>query len=255
MTYTEDIIDDQDLDEGSEYPSAFGITFSPQVQGIAIAIVGLIGAIYVGFSFIKPAWEEVQTLKTTRQEKQDQISGLKKGDPQALKDLENKLRQTEALKPQILALFANDNTGTSFLVDLNRSILEQAKLLSFAPDIIEDPIIRDGSFGTELDGKVKLQSFNLEIEGSFEQVQTVIRNLERYQPLMFISNIRTEASGERAIKFEPGKATPIIPDIKTNLSIEFIVPRSPEEIKAEEEAAAAAAAAAAAPPPEAAPPQ
>jgi type IV pilus assembly protein PilO len=39
MTFTEEYLgDEDDLQGGSEYPSAFGITFTPRISGIAIGV-------------------------------------------------------------------------------------------------------------------------------------------------------------------------------------------------------------------------
>ncbi|NJN75915.1 MAG: hypothetical protein HC796_06500 [Synechococcaceae cyanobacterium RL_1_2] len=57
------IIDDQEL-QSPQYPEAFGITFTPKVTGILIAIAGVAGAGYLVWKLVLPAQEQYAGLQT-----------------------------------------------------------------------------------------------------------------------------------------------------------------------------------------------
>ena len=63
MTFADDFALDEKELEG-DYPSAFGITFTPMVSGIAIAVAGITLAIYGFTRYVQPAKEEYQQKLT-----------------------------------------------------------------------------------------------------------------------------------------------------------------------------------------------
>ncbi|MEB3228143.1 MAG: pilus assembly protein, partial [Synechocystis sp.] len=71
-TSTTTIIDEE-FDASADYPTAFGITFTPQVSGIALGIVGVVGMVYIVLNFFLPAWDEYQQLKSDEAAKQAQV--------------------------------------------------------------------------------------------------------------------------------------------------------------------------------------
>ncbi|MGL5033341.1 MAG: PilN domain-containing protein, partial [Microcystaceae cyanobacterium] len=83
MTFTEDYtttqIFDTEFDANANYPTAFGITFTPQITGIGLGVLGLVGSFYVLFTFFLPAWDEFQKLKTDEAAKQQEVDTQKAG--------------------------------------------------------------------------------------------------------------------------------------------------------------------------------
>ena len=73
MTFSEEFNStetDTDFEElGSSYPTAFGITFTPRIIGACLGVLGLVGSIYVGLSFVKPAYDNYNELKATEAQK------------------------------------------------------------------------------------------------------------------------------------------------------------------------------------------
>ena len=53
MTFADDFASEELLEE--DYPSAFGITFTPKITGIAIAVAGITLAIYGFMKYVRPA--------------------------------------------------------------------------------------------------------------------------------------------------------------------------------------------------------
>ena len=80
MTYSDDYpststttIIDEEFDDSADYPTAFGITFTPQVSGIGLGIVGLVAMLYVILNFLMPALTDYNQLKQDEADKQAQI--------------------------------------------------------------------------------------------------------------------------------------------------------------------------------------
>ena len=62
--YSTTTIIDEEFDASADYPTAFGITFTPQITGIALGVVGVVGMVYILISFFLPAWNDYQQLKS-----------------------------------------------------------------------------------------------------------------------------------------------------------------------------------------------
>ena len=104
MTFTEEYLgDEDDLQGGSEYPSAFGITCTPRISGIAIGVLGLLGSLYLALNWLLPMYDQYQKLKTDEITKQDQITQRKIGDlDRKIEALQIQLQQKESQKQQVL---------------------------------------------------------------------------------------------------------------------------------------------------------
>ena len=71
MTFADDFLDeDKGLD--GDYPSAFGVTFTPMVIGIVLGIFGLVGAGYIYTKVASEARTKYQAIKTQLDQKQGQ---------------------------------------------------------------------------------------------------------------------------------------------------------------------------------------
>ncbi|PSF39363.1 pilus assembly protein [Aphanothece hegewaldii CCALA 016] len=242
MTYTEEYLpqEDQDL-EGSDYPTAFGITFTPKVSGIALALGGLLGSAALASNWVLPLNESYQKLKADEQAKQEQIEQQKSGKlDERYQTLELQLKQKEALKLQVLALFANEASLDTILLDINQLFKNRnVELTSFEPEADGTKIIEDGSLGTAVDKKLKRQSYNVNITGAFEPTQSVIRDLERLQPLILIKDLKTTLEGNQKtdaflLVDTATKTSKIIPKanqkVTTTMRLDVIMPLTPEEL-------------------------
>ena len=109
----------------------------------------------------------------------------------------------------------------------------------------EKPVlIEDGSFGIEVNSKLKRSIVNVDIEGDFEQTQSIMRNIERLQPLLLVKNYNSRLS---APEMSDDKDNPVqigIGKLTTTFALEALMPLNTEEAAD----LAAKAAAAAAPP-------
>ena len=140
MTFTEEFSTQaEEFDSGASYPTAFGITFTPQITGIALGVLGLVGAFYVLSTFFLPAWDEFQKLKADETTKQEQVNQQKSGQlDRKLIDAESRLKQSETRKAQVLALFADPNSLKTLLLDIHKFfVARNVKLESFLIIIIK----------------------------------------------------------------------------------------------------------------------
>ncbi|AFY53274.1 hypothetical protein Riv7116_0684 [Rivularia sp. PCC 7116] len=226
-------------ESSSAYPVVFGITFTPIVSGILIGVLGLAGAGYMLLNIVMPAWETFTEKKGTKEQLEIDIQG-KEAKLQSIDELNAKLAKSKRQQSQVLGVFANEKTLDTLLIDLNRLIeagnaqlgsnAVKAKLQKFAPDSEGTQPVVDGSLGAEVDGKLKRNSTEVVIRGTYEQTQSIIRNIERLQPLLIVKDYESELEPENIEEGKPRRTGPT--PITTTFKLEALVPMNPEEVAA-----------------------
>ncbi|MCX7596450.1 MAG: type II secretion system protein M [Fischerella sp.] len=245
MTLSEDLnfVEVGKLEEGgfSTYPVAFGITFTPKIIGILVGVLGFSGALYMLLNLVVPAWDTFQQQQAKQSELQGQID-QKKATIKQMDKVKQELADVKQQQTQVLGLFANEKTLDTLLLDLNRLVeagnskipanAVRAKLRKFVPVSDKAEPITDGSLGPQLDGKLKRKSVNIEIIGTYEQTQSILRNIERLQPLLIVRDYQSTLAPEPAP--EPGKTLVRIgpAPISTSFQLQALMPLTPEEIAA-----------------------
>lgn len=250
MTMSQDFnFDAQGGEFGSEtsYPVAFGITFTPKIIGIVVGSLGFAGAAYMLLNMVMPTWESFQNKQIQANDLQSQVE-QKKASIQQIGQVKAELAQAKQETIQVLSLFANEETLDTLLLDINRLIESsnaevsanavRAKLKRFVPASQPAEPIKDGSLGAIVDGKLKRSSINVEIEGTFEQTQSIVRNIERLQPLLIVKNYQarlspqqaTDSSGEEVIRVGPAPIT-------TSFELQALMPLNSQEVAAAVQAA------------------
>lgn len=120
MTISEEFISFEDNDEvAPTYPAAFGVTFTPTVSGVLIAVLGLAGSVYLILNLIMPAWQKHQELVASQNQKQSLVE-QKQASLRQREKIEAELAQAKQQQTEVLALFANERTLDTLLLDLNR---------------------------------------------------------------------------------------------------------------------------------------
>lgn len=248
MTFSDDFIT---VGEGQELkgvddnsPSLFGIKLTPQISGILIAVALLALAAYLANSYVMPLWQKYGELTADRDLKQSQVA-QKQANVKQGKELKKDLETAKKDQTEILSLFANEKTLDTLLLDINRLVDSGnsttggtvSKLQKFEPVNQSAEIINDGSFGSEVNGKLKRRIINISLTGNYEQTQSIFRNMERLQPLLIV-NEYTSTLQQDPVDPTTGRLPPA--SINTAFKLQALIPATPEE-------AAAAAAAAAAP--------
>jgi type IV pilus assembly protein PilO len=247
MTFSDDFItvgEGQELQGADNSPSLFGIKLTPQISGILIAVALLALAAYLANSYVMPLWQKYGELTADRDLKQSQVT-QKQANIQQSKELQKDLATARKNQTEILSLFANEKTLDTLLLDINRLVDSGnstaggtvSKLQKFEPVNQSAEIINDGSFGSEVNGKLKRRIINISLAGNYEQTQSIFRNMERLQPLLIV-NEYTSTLQQDPVDPTTGRLPPA--SINTAFKLQALIPATPEE-------AAAAAAAAAAP--------
>ncbi|GAC1469849.1 MAG: hypothetical protein NVS2B14_15510 [Chamaesiphon sp.] len=238
MTYTEDFISnepDQEFLDEPGYPSAFGITFTPRIGGIIFAVLGLLGAGYLMISQVLPTFQNNQDLQKKIEDTQEQIK-QKQNSQQKINLAQENLDAAKLKKKDVLALFANEKTMDTLLLDINRFInARQGKLLSFVPEQ-QGAVVNDGSLGIDLNNKLKRQNVAIQLEGSFDQIQSIMRSIERLQTLLLVQDFQVQVGGQNPQKLvvnKQGQAVAIGPaTLQTSFKLQLLKPLTPEETAA-----------------------
>jgi hypothetical protein len=241
MTFADDFNADKAMGmEGTpDYPKIFGITMTPIASGIGCAVLGVIGAGYILMNMAMPVWNDFQKIGGEKLNKESQLQQLQGGSAdKIIAELNGQLEQKNKLKSQVTGLFADSKDLDTLLLDINSFIVaNQAKLVKFTPEV-ETKVIDDSSFGEAVDKKLKRQTYNLTLEGTFPQIQGVLRSIERLEPLMTIRDYKSEPVDKQVLALLPtqpdrGQVIPVSQmKIKTEFKLDAIIPLSAEEIEA-----------------------
>jgi type IV pilus assembly protein PilO len=245
MTYSSDLID-SDLASNTSflappaYPSIFGITFSPIVSGMCLAVVGAGISGYMYGSFLKPQFDKNQELESKLSQTQEQIQ-LRKDNGKKITEAQKNLDRVNAQKQIITGLFASDKKLDTLLLDLNKLVnIRQGQLQKFAPEL---PVagssgssgaapVTDSSLGGALNYKIKRKTVSIEVNGNFEQMQSILRTIERLDQLLIIKDFRADVD-KTTVKVLVDANGKLIPQpeatIKTSFKIQALIPMTPEE--------------------------
>ncbi len=240
--------------EESSGQELFGIKLTPQVQAIAIAVIGLGIAGGIGYQFVMPEiqktaeiQQKISEAKTTQLSLQTQIK--KRAEAEA------KQEQAKQRRADVTSMFASDAGATTLLLDMTQLVNRinmgvegdqgKAKLTKFEPDILPAPtaatatvdpdILKDTSFGASLAGKLRRKKYKVEFEGNFAQTRSFMRNLELMQSLLVVRNLKSElaeASQTIEVDFLKGKIVPVQKPqtkLKTAFDLHALLPLKQEE--------------------------
>ncbi len=247
-SYNEDNVPADDFEELPEYPTAFGITFTPQIIGICLGVLGVLITGYIIMNFVTPAWTNYQTNVNEKKDRLNQVNQqefsvlLRKID-----DLKAEIIKAEEDQRQLYSLFADNKTVNTLLLDINKFVTErQANIVSYQPEQWEPQTITDSSLGSAVNNKLKRQVVNMTMEGTFVQIQSVLRNIEQLQPLLLLKNFNSEVIETPSLLWDEKQLkTQGEPKLKTSFTMELILPLTAQELeqsqKAEEAAKAAEA--------------
>jgi len=278
MTLTGNMVPGEpNFETGPNYPVVFGVTLTPMISGLLLALAGLAGAAYLFLNFVQPEWQKYQELDAKVKDQEAQLQEKAKIE-QSIKDAQAKLAAAKKQQQDVLSLFANENTLNTILLDINRQVDDRnadlaerrknklaacpawvrnntrqiedqvgdlavkAQLRKFVPDPKVSGIITDGSYGSQVNNKLKRQVANVSFEGNFNQTQSILRSLERLQPLLIFRNVDFALGGDAnrppARLFEiRGDTVQFLPNcqpeakIVTSFQLEAPLPLTPEDMK------------------------
>jgi type IV pilus assembly protein PilO len=255
MSYSSDLIDSDLSPETSflaapAYPSVFGISFSPMILGAGIAVIGGAISAYFFISSLQPQLAKNQELDSKLAQTQEQIN-LRKDNAKKIAAAEKERDRVIAQKQVVTGLFASDKKLDTLLLDLNKLInIRQGELQTFTPDAPVPgatgssgaAIVTDGSLGAALNNKVKRKGVKIDVSGNFEQIQSILRTIERLDQLLIIKDFHADvdASAQKIVIDAQGRVVPSAPaKIKTSFKIQAMIPLTAAETPAPPPAAPA----------------
>jgi type IV pilus assembly protein PilO len=241
MTMSEDlnIVQADDFQESSSAgPVVFGISFTPKIIGILVGVLGFGGGAYMLLNMAMPAWDTYQQQQTKKNDLQVQID-QKKATTSQINQVKQQVAQAKQEQIQVLTLFANEKTLDTLLLDLNRLVESgntqlppnavRSELKRFVPTSTKPEPITDSSYGTLVNGKLKRTTINVDIIGTYEQTQSILRNIERLQPLLIVKNYQSNLAPEAPSTPEnPLRRVGPAP-ITTSFQLEALMPVNPSE--------------------------
>jgi type IV pilus assembly protein PilO len=247
MTYSEDLMNTTQLDDTTyladapNHPVIFGLTLSPLLIGGVVGVIGLIAAGFCAVTYVMPKFQANQELQTKVNDVNQQIQDRKNNEIK-IAEAEEKFKVATAQREAVLNLFANDKKLDTLLLDLNKLVNErQGELRKFVPDSAGTGTINDGALGSALNGKIRRKSIDVEMTGGFEQIQSILRTVERMDRFLILKDFKADLRNP-ATNTGVANTTGAAPKLKAGFKLQAIIP-----LTTEENAAAAAAAAAAAP--------
>ena len=233
MTFADDFASDELLEE--DYPSAFGITFTPPIIGIAIAVAGITLSIYGFMKYVKPAQATYQQTITQKDTLQAQLNSIKSGDLQLkLAQLQSDLNEKKVLKARVLSMFTSEDDLETLLIDLNKFIAtNQGNLTQYQPDS-NVSTVSDASLGSGVQGKLKKKGISMTFEGTFNETKQILQDLERLQPLLMVQSISSTVTEEPTAILTSSNSS-IVPqkqaELRTQIRLDAILPMSQAELE------------------------
>jgi len=250
MTFAEEFVAGNE--GGAPQPTFMGLAISPIVVGVILGVLGAAGAGYIGFTMVKPVFDENTALKTEITDLQSQIDA-QKGNLGKIAIAQEKVDSAKLRREEMLAFFAKDDALQTLLLDFEAIVQQQKGLKLDALSLGGDPVvITDGSLGESANGRFKQQAMTLNVTGTFEQVRGLLQSLEKFEPIVQVTTMNLSSSPPtQKIQVAPNGKIQVFQEnveLTTTLSLQVIVARSQAELdkEAAEKAAAEAAAAAAA---------
>lgn len=178
MTFTDDFVPVEDAEalEGPSYPSAFGIELSPKVQGIALAVLGVGGAIFLFTRLVSPVQTQLSEIQLRIEEKEttleNQAASLRQ-----IEEVQAELDRVLSQREGIYSLLGDPTSFDTLLLDTNQQIersnasiagaiagnlteaqsatltsigLSQQQVNRVIQELAEDPVAQRGAFTSEL---------------------------------------------------------------------------------------------------------
>lgn len=247
--------EDADFIDEPMNPVVFGVELSPTIIGVLLALVGIAGAAYLFIKVAQPVAEANSALRSDIATKEGQLVSQ----AQQLEDvakLEAELERAMQRRRNVYSLFANEETMDTLLLDINQRIettnaslngvraqilergidpiLLEAQLEQFSPG--EKIVVEDGTLGDGINGKLRRETYEINFSGDYAQTQNILRNLERLEPLLMVSNFRINGNQE-VLETVIGSTGEVVVDpkskLETTFQIDALIPTSDVDVPPE----------------------
>lgn len=220
------------------YPKVFGISITPTVGAILLILLGVIGAYFLWANLVQGSVQKNQELKADIADKEQQIAN-QEDTQKRIAEAKTRLQTAQQLQADVRSLFASEDSLNTLLLDINERVqsvnagitdpTKRASLSRFDLNEEESGVISDSSLGTEVNGKLERRVYDVAVKGSFPQTQSIIRNIERLQPLLVVSNFKSDLdrTTQKIVLDDRGRLAPASqPDtqITTTFQLGALVP-------------------------------
>lgn len=212
------------FDDEPDYPEIFGITFTPTVSGIAIGVGGLLIAAYLAWSQVLPAWKDLSSLNQEKETKQKQLDQISSGQIDVIiAQKKAELGESQILKQDVMQLFTNEKNLETLLLDVSTfANLSNIQINSYVPTS-EKQVLADDSLGSLATNNVQVKNYNLNLEGTFSQLQLFLQDLERLQPLLIVKNLNTSTLEPPTYLLENDQLLTVgEPTLKTTVTVQAV---------------------------------
>ncbi|MEY2976206.1 MAG: hypothetical protein RLZZ435_343, partial [Cyanobacteriota bacterium] len=114
MTFAEEFVAGN---EGEAPQATFlGLAISPVIIGVILAVLGAAGAGYIGFTMVKPVWDENTALNTEITDLTGQVES-QKASLSKIAQAQEKVDSAKLRREEMLAFFAKDEALDTILLD------------------------------------------------------------------------------------------------------------------------------------------
>ncbi|MEM6836134.1 MAG: hypothetical protein AAF609_04695 [Cyanobacteria bacterium P01_C01_bin.120] len=123
MTFTDDFVPVEDAEEleGPSYPSAFGIELTPKVQGIALAVLGVGGAIFLFTRLVNPVQSNLAEIRQRVEDKEETLAN-QEASLRQIEEVRDELDRVLTQREGIYSLLGDPNSFDTLLLDTNQQI-------------------------------------------------------------------------------------------------------------------------------------
>lgn len=233
------------------------LVITPQIQGIAIAVVGVVLAGVVGWKLILPAMTQTQELETKISELNNNIEGNKKRKAK-LQEVTNQLEIAKQEKENVMALFGKNDFLETLLFDVNKIVVEnhKATIQKFNPvkssnsgwilgetpaGAAAQPAAAQPAAGAaaappgpKLSEAIEGVTIEVEMQGKWEQQQAALQDLERLPAMVLMDQfvLEVDRSNQKLLSSAVNQYTPQgEPKLSTRFNLLAVVPLSAEELE------------------------
>jgi type IV pilus assembly protein PilO len=238
------------------------LKITPQIQGVAIALVGVALAGVVGWKLILPAMTQSQELEAKISELNNNIEGQKKRKAK-LQEVTDMMENAKQEKENVMALFGKNDFLETLLFDVNKIVVEkhQGTIDKFNPaknsssDWIlgktpagegEQPAAAAPAAappaggaaaapaGPKLSEAIEGVTIEVEMQGKWEEQQAALQDLERLSAMVLMDAFVLEVDRTNQKLLSP-RLNQFIPQgepqLKTRFNLLAVVPLPAEELE------------------------
>lgn len=106
-----------------------GVTISPPILGVLLAVLGVGGGVWLAYQFVQPLMAQRQELQVEIAEKETQIEAQGNIQEQ-IERAEAERDEVQALQQDVLSMFANPDSLETLLLDINQQVNQRNANLS-----------------------------------------------------------------------------------------------------------------------------